>query len=297
MNNNIEMLSFLIASYKNMVSEFGESNKTNNFFIQQLSGLVNIKQVHVEDARVICKVIGLEKDNENFNWETSRQNVDSFISAMNTICGYFDKTLKQMKLWQLYEANQISKLIFETICNIYDIDINQFEFEKQVQSSNNLGTILKNNTIFDNVNEQVQAVNSEDIMTEWKKFLRKYNGCYFDIQNLPALDGSGQSVFRVRFNDFLKLFTTKNMIENYWYPTKSIFYKYFQLLAKNPQAFKIVKSYDTGCSTLYTVNSNADRQAHTFDYEKLLNEYQKLIENTALKENNIKDDYEDKDRD
>lgn len=30
MKNNIKMLIFLIASYKNMVAEFGENDKTNN---------------------------------------------------------------------------------------------------------------------------------------------------------------------------------------------------------------------------------------------------------------------------
>ena len=295
--NNIEMLSFLIASYKNMVAEFGENEKTNNFFIQQLSGLVNIKQVDVEDARVICDVIGLKKDNADFNWETSRKNVDSFINVMNTIGGYSDKNLKTMKLWQLYEANQISKLIFETICNIYGIDINQFE--KQVQSSNNFGTISKNNTIFDNVNKKVKGVNSEYAITEWKKFLQKYNDYYFDIHNPSARGCSGQSFFRVKFNEFLKLFNTDKMTEIYCFPNQSVTYKYFKLLAQNPQDFEIVHTHDDGCHTSYRIDMNVDKKAHTFDYKKIFDEHQILMKAAGNKffKSYHGDDDMDRDRD
>ena len=107
MKNNISMLSFLIGSYNEMIKNFGENDKTNKFFINQLSGLIAIHQVNISDANIICSVIGLKKDNTNFNWENSKKNIQMFIDTMGILEKYKDIQTKEMTLFMFYKENKI----------------------------------------------------------------------------------------------------------------------------------------------------------------------------------------------
>jgi hypothetical protein len=272
MKNNISMLSFLIGSYNEMVKNFGENDKTNKFFINQLSGLIAIHQVNISDANIICSVIGLKKDNTNFNWENSKKNIQMFIDTMGILEKYKDIQTKEMTLFMFYKENKINENIFKTIAKVYDLDIDQYLHPIPTNNvSSNFGKLDNNSDVLlSKITSEVKTTNE---FAKWREFLRKYKkeGFSYYIKNPNAVCSYDKTWYTIPFNEIINTINDKNVIDN-------SLVNYLNLMIDKPDDFHIEERAFNGCSGYtHTTNSKVTKEAQIFDYKKILKEYKNYI--------------------
>jgi hypothetical protein len=118
--HNIETLSFLIASFNDVISSFGQNNKSVEFYKRQVDSLINIGQVSSADAEIIEEVIGM-KNTDNVKWDSAERKTQEFIYAMNTISNISDKQAIAILLKQMCTTKQISNGIEKIVREVYDI--------------------------------------------------------------------------------------------------------------------------------------------------------------------------------
>lgn len=272
MKNNISMLSFLIGSYNEMVKNFGENDKTNKFFINQLSGLIAIHQVNISDANIICSVIGLKKDNTNFNWENSKKNIQMFIDTMGILEKYKDIQTKEMTLFMFYKENKINENIFKTIAKVYDLDIDQYLHPIPTNNvSSNFGKLDNNSDVLlSKITSEVKTTNE---FAKWREFLRKYKkeGFSYYIKNPNAVCSYDKTWYTIPFNEIINTINDKNVIDN-------SLVNYLNLMIDKPDDFHIEERAFNGCSGYtHMTNSKVTKEAQIFDYKKILKEYKNYI--------------------
>lgn len=272
MKNNISMLSFLIGSYNEMVKNFGENDKTNKFFINQLSGLIAIHQVNISDANIICSVIGLKKDNTNFNWENSKKNIQMFIDTMGILEKYKDIQTKEMTLFMFYKENKINENIFKIIAKVYDLDIDQYLHPIPTNNvSSNFGKLDNNSDVLlSKITSEVKTTNE---FAKWREFLRKYKkeGFSYYIKNPNAVCSCDKTWYTIPFNEIINTINDKNVIDN-------SLVNYLNLMIDKPDDFHIDERAFNGCSGYtHTTNSKVTKEAQIFDYKKILKEYKNYI--------------------
>lgn len=272
MKNNISMLSFLIGSYNEMVKNFGENDKTNKFFINQLSGLIAIHQVNISDANIICSVIGLKKDNTNFNWENSKKNIQMFIDTMGILEKYKDIQTKEMTLFMFYKENKINENIFKIIAKVYDLDIDQYLHPIPTNNvSSNFGKLDNNSDVLlSKITSEVKTTNE---FAKWREFLRKYKkeGFSYYIKNPNAVCSCDKTWYTIPFNEIINTINDKNVIDN-------SLVNYLNLMIDKPDDFHIEERAFNGCSGYtHTTNSKVTKEAQIFDYKKILKEYKNYI--------------------
>lgn len=272
MKNNISMLSFLIGSYNEMVKNFGENDKTNKFFINQLSGLIAIHQVNISDANIICSVIGLKKDNTNFNWENSKKNIQMFIDTMGILEKYKDIQTKEMTLFMFYKENKINENIFKTIAKVYDLDIDQYLHPIPTNNvSSNFGKLDNNSDVLlSKITSEVKTTNE---FAKWREFLRKYKkeGFSYYIKNPNAVCSCDKTWYTIPFNEIINTINDKNVIDN-------SLVNYLNLMIDKPDDFHIEERAFNGCSGYtHMTNSKVTKEAQIFDYKKILKEYKNYI--------------------
>ena len=272
MKNNISMLSFLIGSYNEMVKNFGENDKTNKYFINQLSGLIAIHQVNISDANIICSVIGLKKDNTNFNWENSKKNIQMFIDTMGILEKYKDIQTKEMTLFMFYKENKINENIFKTIAKVYDLDIDQYLHPIPTNNvSSNFGKLDNNSDVLlSKITSEVKTTNE---FAKWREFLRKYKkeGFSYYIKNPNAVCSYDKTWYTIPFNEIINTINDKNVIDN-------SLVNYLNLMIDKPDDFHIEERAFNGCSGYtHMTNSKVTKEAQIFDYKKILKEYKNYI--------------------
>lgn len=272
MKNNISMLSFLIGSYNEMVKNFGENDKTNKFFINQLSGLIAIHQVNISDANIICSVIGLKKDNTNFNWENSKKNIQMFIDTMGILEKYKDIQTKEMTLFMFYKENKINENIFKIIAKVYDLDIDQYLHPIPTNNvSSNFGKLDNNSDVLlSKITSEVKTTNE---FAKWREFLRKYKkeGFSYYIKNPNAVCSCDKTWYTIPFNEIINTINDKNVIDN-------SLVNYLNLMIDKPDDFHIEERAFNGCSGYtHMTNSKVTKEAQIFDYKKILKEYKNYI--------------------
>lgn len=117
---NIETLSFLIASFNDVISSFGKNSKSVNFYKRNVAALVAIGQVASCDARMIEQIVGME-NTDAVKWESAEKKVSMFITGMNSVIDISDKKAIQTILEACRNTKSISEEIKRYIFEIYDI--------------------------------------------------------------------------------------------------------------------------------------------------------------------------------
>lgn len=117
---NISTLSFLIASFNEIIESFGENNKSVAFYKSQVDGMVNIGHVRREEARIIEEVVGMV-NTDAIKWATAKQKIGQFIQAMNVVSSADSKNDVALLVKQMVQTNQISDSVADIIKKIFDI--------------------------------------------------------------------------------------------------------------------------------------------------------------------------------
>lgn len=120
MRYNIQTLSFLVASFKDVVESFGKNDKSVEFYKRQVQGLVNVGQVSQDDADMIEKIIGMQNTNA-VKWDIAERKLDEFIKGMNALTNIRDVYAVKAIIENLLEYKIISKTIAAYIYEIYGV--------------------------------------------------------------------------------------------------------------------------------------------------------------------------------
>lgn len=136
--HDIDTLSFLIASFKDIVQSFGQNSKSVEFYKRQVDGLLNIGQIRQEDADFIEELVGMENTNA-VKWDIATQKIEQFIKAMNATYNYEIILGKVMELENLEKAGQISKIAKLFAYKAWGIDIKDISAIKKKRGIENPG--------------------------------------------------------------------------------------------------------------------------------------------------------------
>lgn len=176
MEYNVQTLGFLIGSFNQMVSTFGESSKTVEFFRNQVMGLVDIGQVNLYDASLVFSLIGMTNTNA-VKWDKAKNKIKSFMFGMNKLCSINNRNVQAYVLDELDISDEIKDYI-KDIFNLKGIDNinkglkeeNNFGVLKSVKPINN---ISKNSNVLNQNTTNNKLKNGESSLELWKGLLDK----------------------------------------------------------------------------------------------------------------------------
>ena len=82
---NIDMLSFLLASFNNVIETFGSNKKSVDFYRGQVENLLNIGQVDNHSVEIINELINYSYVTDDEKWKIELRKVAFFTSVMDVV--------------------------------------------------------------------------------------------------------------------------------------------------------------------------------------------------------------------
>ena len=158
MKANIKNLSFLIASYSEMIKTFGYSKKTTDFFETQMQNLRAISQIKSSDIFYVNRVIGANKI------EIKEQEVIARINSFNTTMTHLLSIEKLTtehwtpEFYKMYYSGQYNKDILRIVGDIFEINIK--DKTKKINPSIKFGSFsMSNEDGLEDFNKLKQFIN------------------------------------------------------------------------------------------------------------------------------------------
>lgn len=142
MDYNINVISFLISTFDEIVATFGINTNAINFYKNQVNNLVSIGQVTLKDARIIFELLNFSNIDDPIKWEQEMKKKGYFVDTVNEVlCANGNKDvityILQQKVVQLTDTS-----FMEVICivgKIFDVVISNENY-KQIARNINFGT-------------------------------------------------------------------------------------------------------------------------------------------------------------
>lgn len=126
---NLEALSFLIGSLKEVMNTFGKTEGSLKFYKGQVDGLMSLGQVGYREVEIINTLIQpLIKDNEqnlSKKWDLVDSRIEQFIDAVNKIMSFDTRTAWTIVVSQMKRNGKIDTTVCKLLCDIFGIDISQ----------------------------------------------------------------------------------------------------------------------------------------------------------------------------
>lgn len=195
---NLQTLSFLIGSFRDIVQSFGQNSKSVEFYKRQVYGLANIGQVNTVDILFVEDLIGMRNTNA-VKWDKATEKIDQFIKAINETYGYSNDTSKIIALEHMERSGEISLTIKEKIYEVYGIDTKDMIKEKNKNSNLNFGEIPSSKQP-----EQIENINKMyDIKSSLKKLIDVGRGSLIKIRNSEAVCMSDPAYYSCELSDLL----------------------------------------------------------------------------------------------
>lgn len=182
MKTNIKNLSFLIASYSEMIKTFGYSDKTNKFFLEQICGLKNISQISSQDIFYVGKITGIYPKAMGYSKEELMKRINDFNETMNYMLSV-DKTEYIQQFYSLYYSSKYGVDVLQIVSDIFEVDVKTKP--KTVSTSIKFGS-------FDVKNNDYSTGNLDKLRDFIKDNLDENTLLYADINN-PNYTGCGGS--------------------------------------------------------------------------------------------------------
>jgi hypothetical protein len=130
MKHNIQALSFLIGSFRDIVSSFGENSKSVEFYKRQVKGLESIGQISVYDVQLVEELVGM-KNTDSVKWDIANKKLKQFINAMNALNEITSEEGINSILYILEKQGEISETVGDLVREVYGVT------KKDVLSSRN----------------------------------------------------------------------------------------------------------------------------------------------------------------
>lgn len=187
--HNINSISFMIASFKDIVNSFGKKSESVAFFKRQIDGLCSINQLNFDDVDLVYRLLGIV-NTAAIKWDIAETKLEQYISAMNTLIRYNDDDIRTYIIANLESQNKISSAIKEIICETFGISIKNVS--KNTDENNITFGQYKKPTV---ENSEVQKL---------KKLMNTYPYRLIKIKNSNAVCSSDRSYYECNVEDIPK---------------------------------------------------------------------------------------------
>lgn len=243
---NIQVLSYLIGSFTEMVATFGDTPNTAKCFKNQAVGLVRINQLSQKDLNFVLKLLDI-KDSNQFDWKKIQQRVTMFNSAMNIMLNT-EASIKPMVAYELKQTKQINAFVYERLCEVWEVP----KYDNVLPTPNPRKD--DKGFSFGNLTGMLSTTN---IDVSWTQFIKLYGDKYLRIKN-PSAVCSGDPLYLQCLVKNIKNKEAKSILEH----------------IRMGVPFEIVegKAVSDGCHTLhyrYTRVVQADEMAHSLDFNNI----------------------------
>ena len=148
---NIETLSFLVASFKDITASFGSNSKSVEFYKRQVQQLINIGQIRELEANLIEELVGMKNTNA-VKWDKANAKIEEFCSAINHTYGIKSETDKVLLLERMKGDNILSESVKQLVYKVYDIELKDTK-------TRNTNTGFKFGEINNNINKATKDKN------------------------------------------------------------------------------------------------------------------------------------------
>ncbi len=154
MKHNLKTISFMIASFKDIVNTFGMNEKSIAFFKKNIEGLSAISQVTPSDINLIYDVLNF--NDKNISPEKRISFLNEYVKAINKVHTVKNKETIFYIINDLKDANVISEKTKRNVLETLDIDETLYK-QNSIKENNNFGNYSFNKTEIEKYNEIIKG--------------------------------------------------------------------------------------------------------------------------------------------
>ena len=191
MKHNLKTISFMIASFKNIVDTFGMNEKSIAFFKKNVEGLSAISQVTPSDINLIYDVLNI--NDKNISPEKRISFLNEYIKAINKVHTVKNKETIFYIINDLRNTNVISEKTKKNVLETLDVD----------------ETLYKQNAIKENNNFGSYLFNEKSEIEKYKEIIKGNKNLHIKIKNENAVCSCDRHYYIYKLKDFLDTFTKK----------------------------------------------------------------------------------------
>lgn len=162
---NIETLSFLIASFNDVINSFGSNKKSIDFYKNQMQNLVNIGQIDVASTEIINNLINFSYINDLEKWEIEISKIEFFTTMMDLIISNANnvETIESIIIKAEGDANTTKeqKKVLNIIRKIFYIK-NKIPENYDMQHKSHFGTMQFRGSTPNNIQHILQLAGKYD---------------------------------------------------------------------------------------------------------------------------------------
>jgi hypothetical protein len=195
MKYNIQVLSYLIGSFTEMVNTFGDTPNTAKCFKNQAVGLVKINQISQRDLKFVLTLLDI-LDSNQFDWQKIQQRIAMFNSAMNALM-FIESSTRPIAAYELKLTNQINAFVYDKLCEVWDIP--KYDNKNLLKTPENtsrnrvqfgvLNSNVPNKPTAVHISPNSVYVPNESNVT-WEQFLLRFAEKYIRVENPNAVCSS-----------------------------------------------------------------------------------------------------------
>lgn len=231
---NLNTLSFLIASFNDVINNFGSSKKSIDFYKNQVENLISIGQIEQTDVNYITDLINFSYVTDSDKWKVELEKVNYFSEVMDIIISSSDlnkdKIAAIIDRMQLKASGKTEEKVLRIIRRIFEIPekpeininkasnfgTNKFAVKSNAQSSKSSNTNKMN--INDTVGEDSKwySTNKSALGNLLHKVIvdnlnadEKSRSYIIKYKNLQAVCSSDPTYLSISIMDLNRLYTGK----------------------------------------------------------------------------------------
>lgn len=260
MRHNLEAISFMIGSFKDVVKNFGKNAKSVQFFKNNLEGLANIGQINKYDISLVYTLLGC-KNTDAVKWDITENKLNIYTQAMNYILSYNKqdpKVIEALIYSFRYNGNTLSKDMEDILRETFDIRNNK----RDTNTVTNFGSINYNsNTAY----KKKIPYNPNNIV-DYLGILRQFSDMYIRVKNPNAVCSCDPTYYRCKISELPRS-------------------KVLNIIKDNVTVFEIGSIYEDKsdpCRTIerFNVLKNVPREIQAIDWKEFYN---------YIKDNNLEE--------
>lgn len=196
MKHNLKTISFMIASFKDIVNTFGMNEKSIAFFKKNVEGLIAISQVTSSDVNLIYNVLNI--NDKNISPEKRISFLNEYVKAINKVHTVKNKETIFYIMEDLRNTNVISEKTKRNVLETLDIDETLYK-QNAIKENNNFGSYSFN---------EKSDINTSEI-EKYKEIIKGNKNLHIKIKNENAVCSCDRHYYIYKLKDFLDTFTKK----------------------------------------------------------------------------------------
>lgn len=202
MKHNLKTISFMIASFKDIVGTFGMNEKSISFFKKNIEGLSAISQVTSSDANLIYDILDI--NDKNISYEQRMKSLNKYVMAINRVHTVKNKETIFYIINDLRNSNVISEKTKRNVLETLDIDEalykeNVINTIKAIKENNDFGSYSFNEKSDINISE----------IEKYKEIIKGNKNLHIKIKNENAVCYGDRHYYIYKLKDFLDTLTDK----------------------------------------------------------------------------------------